>query len=330
MGQFTKTFSKFLFLGFCLFNFVFAPAAAADWPEKPVRLIVPYPPGGGTDLVARLLSTELSKQLGQNVIVENKPGGNTIIGTGVLAQAKPDGYTFGLVTDSHVINPHIMESIPYEIENDFVNVAQLVNVPFVLVASKGIGVSTIEELVAKAKEAPGTINYASPGSGSPHYLAMEWFANVADIDITHIPYTGVGPALAALGGGQVDLMFTGLSTGLPQVADGRLVALGVSTKQPSEGAPDVVAIAESGYPDFTFITWYGIVAPKDTPADITTAMSKEIKLAMQQPAIKEKLLALGVLEAASTPEEFTEFIQDSAKQYDQIFALIERAEQRTE
>lgn len=304
--------------------------AASTWPSKPVRLIVPYPPGGGTDIVARLLSTELTKQLGQNVIIENRGGGNTIIGTGALSQAAPDGYTVGLITDSHVINPHIMKSLPYDTKSDFMAVSQLVDVPFVMVASRSLDVNTIDELVKKAKAEPGKINYASIGNGSPHYLAMEWFADVADIDIAHIPYTGVAPALTDIAGNQVELMFTGLSSGLPHVADGRMMALAVSSRDRSQSAPDVPTIAESGFPEFSFVTWYGIVAPKDTPVDIVDRLSKEIRTALSQPALKDRLTSLGVMAAPSSPAEFADFIEKSATQYEQIFAITNDANDASE
>lgn len=304
--------------------FILTPASAsAAWPDKPIRLIVPYPPGGGTDIVARLLASELTNQLNQNVIVENRAGGNTIIGTQAVAGAAPDGYTIGLITDSHVINPHIMKTLPYDSKNDFEFVSQLTDVPFVMVASNKLGVKTIEELVAKAKSAPGTINFASIGNGSPHYLAMRWFADMAGIDITHIPYTGVAPALTGIASEQVDVMFTGLSSGLPQSKDGRMVALAVSSENRDPSAPEIPSIAESGYPEFSFVTWYGIVAPAGTPSDIVQKLSREIQTAMQTPTIKDRLASLGVVAKASSPEAFAKFVEDAATHYDRIFELVE-------
>ena len=234
-----------------------AQAAIAAWPEKPIRFIVPYPPGGGTDIVARAVGKRLSESLGQPVIVENRPGASTIIGTDAVARAEPDGYTIGLVTDSHVLNPLFYpQRQPYDTHKDFAPVGQLVSVPFILVANPKTGWTSVKQLLDAARARPGKITYASIGNGTPHYLAMELTRAMAGVDLVHVPYKGVAPALADLLGGQVDVMYTGMSTGLPQVRNGRLTALAVSGPKRSPIAPDIPTVAESGLPNFAFMTWY--------------------------------------------------------------------------
>jgi len=296
-------------------------SAASSWPDKPIKLVVPYPPGGGTDIVARLLATEMQKSLGQGVVVENRPGGSTVIGTAHVAQADPDGYTIGLITDSHAINPHTVEKLPYDSEKDFVPISQLVSVPFVMVTSRKIDVKSVQELVTKAKAAPGTINYASIGNATPHSLAMEWFKDMARIDMVHIPYTGVAPALNDIVGNQVDVMFTGTSSGLPHARNGNLDAIAVSSAERAAVAPDIPTIAESGYPDFEFMTWYGLVAPAGTPDAVVQKLSEAVHEGMRQPAVTERLASLGVDVATSTPSEFAATIRQATDRYAKLTKL---------
>lgn len=293
-------------------------AQAQTWPTKPIRLIVPYPPGGGTDIVARLLASGLTEKLGQTVIVENKSGASTIIGTSFVSKAEPDGYTVGLVTDSFVINPKFMKELPYDSLKDFAPISQLVRLPFVLLSAPKLGVNSVGELVAKAKARPGTINYASIGNGTPHYLAMEWFKHVAGVELIHVPYTGVAPALNGLVGQQVDVMFTGLSTGMPYVNDGRLKALAVASAQRAKTAPNVPTVAESGYAGFEFVPWYGLVAPRGTPTKIVDQLSLSVKEVMANPAIQARLDTLGVEPTTSSPEQFGKFLTEMSRQYAEI------------
>lgn len=297
-----------------------APAKAA-WPDKPVKLVVPYPPGGGADVVARLVASEMHKLLGQNVIVENRPGGSTVIGTGYVAKAAPDGYTIGLITDSHAINPHTFKELPYDSEKDFAPISQLVSVPFVMVTSRKINVRSVQELVTKAKASPGTINYASIGNNTPHALAMESFKELAKIDLVHIPYTGVAPALSGIVGNQVDVMFTGTSSGLPHAKNGTLNAIGMSSAQRSAAALDIPTIAESGYAGFEFLTWYGLVAPAGTPQAIVQKLNEAVQYGMRQPAVTDRLMALGVDVATSAPSEFNATIRVTTDRYAELVKL---------
>lgn len=287
--------------------------AQGVYPNKPIRFIVPYPPGGGTDIVARLLAQKMIASMGQQVIVDNKPGASTIIGTEMLAKAAPDGYTIGMVTDSHAINPTFFPKLPYDSINDFVPITQLVFVPLVMVAHPSLGVKTVPELVALAKQRPGKINFASIGNGSPHHLSMEWFRSMTGISMTHIPYKGVAPALADLVAGQVDVMFTGTSSAAPYARQGRLVPIAVSSAKRQPAFPDTPSVAESpGLGEFDFMTWYGLAAPGGTPREIVMRIQREVAAALNQPDVRERLNSLGVVGAPSMPEEFAAFMRKEA------------------
>ena len=286
---------------------VCAPAALAQgYPNKPIRFIVPYPPGGGTDVVARMLATKMSQSMGQSVVIDNKPGASTLLGTDMLAKAPPDGYTIGLYT---TFDPIFFPKLPFDPVKDFEPVTQLVAVPLVLVARPSLNVKTVSELVALAKANPGKINYASIGNGTPHQISMEWLKSMAKIYMTHIPYKGVAPALSDLVAGQVDIMFTGTSTAGPYVKAGRLVALGVSSARRQPSFPDTPSIAEAGFPQFDFMTWYGLAAPAGTPPEIVMRINQEVAAALNQPDIKEKLAGLGLVGTPTSPSEFAAFFK---------------------
>ena len=286
--------------------------AQVGYPNKPIRFIVPYPAGGGTDIVARLLAQKMTLSMGQPVLVENKPGASTLIGTEMLAKAAPDGYTLGLITDSHAINPSFFAKLPYDSVKDFSPVSQLVFVPLVMVAHPSLNVKTLPELIAAAKAKPGKINYASIGTGTPHNLSMEWVKSLAGIDMTHVPYKGVAPALTDLVAGQVDVMFTGSSSALPYVKSGRMNALAVSSAKRLDAFPDTPSVAEAALPEFDFMTWYGSAVPAGTPKEITQRLSREIGLALSQPDVKERLASLGVVGAPSSPDDFAAFMRKEA------------------
>ena len=293
-------------------------AAAQSWPSKPIRFIVPYPPGGGTDIVARLIAPKLAESLGQAVVVDNKPGASTIIGTEMLAKAAPDGHTFGMITDSHAINPNFFPKLPYDSLKDFEPVSQLVFVPFVLIAKPALQIKSVGDLIALAKAQPGKLNYASIGNGTPHYLAMEWFKSLSGTELTHVPYKGVAPAVTDVVAGQVDVMFAGISSGLPHIKAGKLAGLAVSSPKRQGAAPEIPTVSESGLPDFVFMTWYGSAFPAGTPKDIVARMSHEVARALNQPDVRARLAALGVEAAPSTPDEFAAFMKREAGTYTRI------------
>lgn len=285
---------------------------AQTYPAKPIRFIVPYPPGGGADIVARLVAGKMTTSMGQPVVVDNKPGASTIIGTDMLAKSPPDGYTIGMITDSHAINQVFFPKLPYDSIKDFEPITQLVFVPLVLVAHPSLNVKNVQDLIAAAKAKPGKINFASIGNGTPHQISMEWLKSMGGISMTHIPYKGVAPALTDLVAGQVDVMFTGTSSALPYVKAGRLNALAVSSARRQPSFPDTPSVAESGLSEFDFMTWYGMAMPAGTPAAITFRINQEIASALNQSDVKERLATLGVVGAPSSPGDFSAFIKSES------------------
>ena len=295
-----------------------APTMAAwaqTYPAKAIRFIVPYPPGGGTDIVARMIGPRMAQGLGQTVVIDNKPGASTVLGTDLLARSAPDGYTIGLYT---TFDPVFFPKLPFDAFKDFEPITQLVALPFMLVARPSLNVKTVGELVALAKANPGKLNFASIGNGTPHQIAMEWLKSMAGIDMTHIPYKGVAPAVADLVAGQVDVMFTGTSSAAPHVKAGKLVALAVSSAKRQASFPTTPTVAESGYPEFDFITWYGLAAPAGTPRDIVMRINQEVAAALNEPETKQKLLGMGVISTPTSPAEFTAFVRSEAQKLNNI------------
>ena len=288
---------------------------AQAYPAKAIRFIVPSPPGGGTDIVARMIAPRMAQGLGQTVLIDNKPGASTVLGTDLLAKSAPDGYTIGLYT---TFDPVFFPKLPFDAFKDFEPITQLVALPFVLVARPSLNVKTVGELVALAKANPGKLNFASIGNGTPHQIAMEWLKSMAGIDMTHIPYKGVAPAVADLVAGQVDVMFTGTSSAAPHVKAGKLVALAVSSARRQASFPATPTVAESGYPEFDFITWYGLAAPAGTPRDIVARINQEVAAALNQAETKEKLLGMGVISSPTSPAEFAAFVRSEGQKLNNI------------
>ena len=224
----------------------------------------------------------------------------------------------GVITDSHAINPNFFPKLPYDSLKDFEPVSQLVFVPFVLIAKPALQIKSVGDLIALAKAQPGKLNYASIGNGTPHYLAMEWFKSLSGTDLTHVPYKGVAPAVTDVVAGQVDVMFTGISSGLPHIKAGKLAGLAVSSPKRQGAAPEIPTVSESGLPDFVFMTWYGSAFPAGTPKDIVARMSHEVARALNQPDVRARLAALGVEAAPSTPDEFAAFMKKEAGTYTRI------------
>ena len=305
-----------------LLTATFAIAGAQEaWPTKPIRLVVPYPPGGGTDAVVRTIAPKLSAAFGQPIVIDNRGGANTIIGSEMVARAAPDGYTFGVITDSHSINPNF-HKLPYDSQTSFAPVSQLVTVPFALVVPQASPYKTLAQLLADAKANPNKVAYASLGDGSPHYLAMEWLRSLAKAELVHVPYKGVGPAITDVLGNQVQAMFTGLSTAIPQVIAGRLNALAVSSPKRNPTLPNVPAVAETpGMEAFEYRSWYGVVGPAGVPAPIVNRMGSEIRKALADPSVQERLRSLGVDAETSTSEEFAKFLKEDATRYARIIRI---------
>ncbi len=288
-----------------------ALAAAQGYPSKPIKIIVPYSPGGTTDLLARLVGQKLTERMGQPVIVDNKPGANGMIGTDAVAKAAPDGYTLGIASPgSHGANASLYKgTITYDTLKDFTPVTQAVTAPFLLVVHPSLGVSTVKELVAAAKSKPGEISYASGGSGSSQHMAMELFKTMAGVDLTHVPYKGSAASYPDLLGGTVKAEIDVLPTALPHVKSGKLKVLATGSPKRLTLLPEVPTIAESGVPGYESTSWYGFVAPANLPKDVLAKLYAEISRALQQPDVVEKLTSAGVIVVASKPEEFSAFIK---------------------
>ena len=294
----------------CLGATAIPAAAQADYPNKPVRMLIGFPPGQATDTLGRAVAQKLSQQLGQQFVVENKPGAAGIIATQAAMSSPPDGYTL-LVSSSGplAVNPGLYSKLPYDPIKDFAPVAGIAIVPLVLVTNPAFPATNVKELVATAKAKPKAVNYASGGSGVTNHLVMEMFRGAAGIDMTHIPYKGGPPALTDLIGGQVNVMFETSVAVLPFVKQGKLRALAVSSSKRISAAPDLPTVAELGYPGFSGVPWVAIMAPANTPAPIIAKLNGEVNKALNSKDIRDQFLAQGVEPMQMTPEELGAFVK---------------------
>ena len=285
-------------------------AAAQAFPSKPIKIIVPYSPGGTTDLVARLVAQKLSERFGQPVLVDNKPGANGLIGADAVAKAAPDGYTLGIASPgTHAANASLYKTMPYDTIRDFTPVTLAVSAPMLLVVHPSLGVNSVKELIAAAKAKPGAISYASGGSGSSQHLAMELFKNMAGVDMTHVPYKGSAASYPDILGGTVKVEMDVLPTALPPVKAGRLKVLATGSSKRLAILPDLPTIAESGVPGYESSSWYGFVAPANLPPALLQKLNGEIVRALREPDVKDKLVNAGVIVVAGTPQEFAAHIR---------------------
>ena len=280
------------------------PAAWAQaYPSKPIRFIMPYPPGGSSDILARPIAIEMTKNLGQSVLIEYKPGGGSTIGADFIAKSPPDGYTIIMLLTAHAINASLMPSLPYDTVKDFASITLAATLPLVVVVNAQAPIQTLQDLIGAAKANPGKLNYGSAGPGNTSHLAVEYFNSVVGVKITHVPYKGSGPAVAGLLGREVDLMFDSLSSSLGQIQAGRFRAIGVSTAKRSLVLPQVPTIQESGVSGFDISAWYGIFAAAGTPAPIVQRLNAEFIKAMAAPRAKEVIEAAGYQIVGSTPAQ---------------------------
>ena len=293
------------------------PIAAAAWPERAVRWIVAYPPGAGTDIVARLLGQRLTERLGQPVVVENKPGAGGAIGLEAIATAAPDGYTIGMAdTGPLAINPSLYRKLAYDPVASFEPISLIANLPFVLVVHPDLPVHSVAELIALAKATPGQINYASVGNGSSVHLATELFKTMAGVDLVHVAYKGSAPALHDLLAGQVQVMFVNLLSSLPSIQAGKLRLLAVSPATRLANLPDVPTVAEAGVPGYAYESWFGMVAPAHTPKDVIRRLNTEVVATLAEPDIRTRLIEQGGVEPiGSTPDAFAETIRTDLARY---------------
>jgi tripartite-type tricarboxylate transporter receptor subunit TctC len=292
-------------LGLTLLCSAVAPslAADADYPNRPIRWVVGYPPGGTTDLLARLMGQWLSQRLGQQVIIDNRPGAGNNIGTDFAVRSPPDGYTIFLVNPANAINATLYRKLPFNFLDDMVPIAGIVRVPNVLTVRKNFPANSLAEFIDYAKKNPDKINMASSGSGTSVHLSGELFKYMTGIQMKHIPYKGAGPATTDLLAGQVDLIFDNMPSIISHIRGGQLRALGVTTAQRSPALPDVPAIAEV-VPGYEASAWFGLSAPKGTPRDAIDRLNREINAALADPAMKARLADLGGVPIPGTPEEF--------------------------
>ena len=284
-------------------------AQAADFPAKPIKIVVPYAPGGGADSVARIVAKKASEGLGQAIVIENKGGAGAILGTEQVAKAESDGYTLLLGQSGPIsINPAVYKSLPYDPVKDFVPITMTTGYPYVMVVNAELPAKTLKEFVALAKSKPGAMNYGSTGVGAANHLVAELFNSKAGIQMTHVPYRGTAPAVADLVGGQLSVVFADPVSALPHIKSGKLRALAVTSLERSPVAPEVPTVAESGYPDFEALAWHGILAPAKTPPAVIRKLNEELVKALSDPATRELLANQAMQPVGNTPEAFAAFI----------------------
>ena len=293
------------------------PQGAAEWPSRPVRFVLPYPPGGPTDLMGRVVAQALGRDLPQPFVVENRAGAAGAIGTEAVARAAPDGATFLVNASAHVIVPHIVR-VPYDALADFAPVTNIASVPLMLVVTPGLPVRSVPELVAYAKANPGRLSFASSSNGGAPHLAGELFKLTAGVDMAHVPYRGSGQAVPDLIAGNVQVMFDSMPSSAGAVREGRLRALAVTTAGRQAAFPELPTVAEAGVPGYEISTWYGIWAPARTPAEIVGRLHAAVARAMRGEDAKEKMAALGAQPVADAPEDFARFVRAESERWGRL------------
>jgi tripartite-type tricarboxylate transporter receptor subunit TctC len=295
-------------------------AAEPAYPSRPVRFIVSYPPGAGTDIVARLLGQKLGEAWGQQVVVDNRPGAGAIVGTDAVAKAAPDGYTIGIADSGPLaINPALYPHLPYNPARDFAPITMIAKLPFILVVHPSLPANSVAELVALAKKRPGQINYASVGNGSVVHLATELFKTRAGIDLVHVPYKGSAPALSGLLSGETSVMFVNLLSSMPLVKAGKLRALATASPKRLIAVPELPTVAEAGVPGYEFEAWFGAIAPAGTPRAIVERLNQDLRRVIAIPEIRDRLIHQGGLEpVGSTAESFAELIPGEIERWGKL------------
>jgi tripartite-type tricarboxylate transporter receptor subunit TctC len=283
--------------------------AQTNYPNRPVRVIVPSSPGGGTDILTRLLTPQLTERLGQQVVVDNRPGAGSIIGNEIVAKSPPDGYTLLMGISTLAILPSMHKTMSYDVLRDLAPITQAISAPNILVVHPSLPVKSVKELIAFARKRPGELNFASAGLGTNPHLSMELFLSMTKLKMVHIPYKGLGPAMVDLLAGHVVVATATMLTGLPHVRSGRLRGLGVTGSSRSSMLPELPTVAEAGVPGYEVVQWYGLLAPTHTPGEIITKLHAAMTGALQAPAIREKLAADGTVVVGNRPDEFARFIR---------------------
>ena len=294
-------------------------AMAQEWPANPVRWVVPYPPGGGTDVLARTVAEAMRKSLNQTIVVDNRPGASTNIGGQMVASAKPDGYTI-MSADNAILafNEHLFSKLPFNPEKDFTYIGGISRFPLALVVHPGFEAQTLKDFIAYAKANPGKLNYASPGNGSPHHLAMEMFKLRTGTFITHIPYRGAAPAMQDVMGGQVPCMFLDLAAGLPVIQSGKVRALAIGSQKRASTLPHVPTLAEAGVPNTEVFAFQGLLAPAGLPPALTARLNGDLNKALDSAAVKKRMADFSMEAMPGTPEQFKAFARAESKRWGEI------------
>jgi tripartite-type tricarboxylate transporter receptor subunit TctC len=297
---------------------VAAPVSAQQFPAKPVRIVVPFPAGGGVDIVARGLTPPLSERWKQQAIVDNRPGAGTIIGADIAAKSAPDGYTLLLANTAHAINATLHKKLPFDPVNDFAPITLVATQPSVLVVHPSMPVKTVKDLIALAKSKPGGLNYASSGNGTPPHLSAAMFSNMAGVQMTHVPYKGAAPALTDLLGGQVQLMFATIISVGPHLSSGRVRPIAVTSAKRSPMLPNLPTIAESGVPGFEAIAWFMLLAPARTPPAIVDRIYRDAADVLQRPEVKARFAKEGAEAVGSSPTEAAAFLKSEIARWGKV------------
>lgn len=305
-------------LAAALLLFALSLPAFAQYPNRPVKLIVPFPPAGATDIVGRIVAQKLGEQMGQSVVVENRPGAGGSIGSDLAAKSAPDGYTLLMATSStHSIGP-VLQKLPYDPLKDFAPITHVANVPNVLVVSPVLPVTSVQELIAYAKARPGQLNFASSGVGTIVHLNGELFKMLAGVDLVHVPYKGTALSIPDVANGSVAMLFDSLASVQPHIKSGRVRPLAVNAQRRSALMPEVPTLAEAGMPAFDRYTWFGMFAPAGTPKDVVARVNAEVAVALKAPDLLERFAAAGAEAVGSTPEQFVERIKSDAAKWAQV------------
>ena len=305
-------------LAFLVASVAAAAAQAQTWPSKPVRYVVPFPPAGATDILARIIAERISGPLGQPIVVENRPGAAGNVGTEIVARSPADGYTILQATAAQAISETLYTKRTFSFENDLAATAMIARMPNVMVVNPSVPAKSVAEFIALAKSKPGKLNFAASGSGTSLHMAGEMFKMMTGVDIVFIPYKGSGPALADLMGGQVDLMFDNLTAAIGHIRSGKLRALAVTTSTRYPELPDLPTMQEAGIPGYEVTAWFGIMLPKGAPKDIVLRINGEVNKALVQADMKERLLQQGAIATAWTPEQFGSFIHDEVVKWAKV------------
>jgi tripartite-type tricarboxylate transporter receptor subunit TctC len=297
-------------------------APAQGYPAKPIRLIVPFPPGGGVDFIGRIVGQKLSERVGQQVAIDNRAGANGIVGLEALKAAPPDGYTIAAASAGPLtVNPFIYAKLPHDTLRDFTHIANMVNFPLLLVSHPSLPVKNVKDLIALARAQPAQIVYSSPGSGNSGHLAAELFNSMAKVKILHVPYKGTAPAVVAVLSGEAHLTYSSIPTILPHVRSGRVRALGVGNAQRVPSLPEFPTIAEMGLPGYEAYAWGGMIGPANMPPQIVQRLSKEIVEILRQKDVTDRMLSEGTVPTPSGPDEFTAYIKSELKKWGEVVKM---------